>query len=72
MAQKPLDAVSSNGEAQEGRLSALIHCSLEARSLLSSHFEFLPDKVQEGLQSDSGANTHSFSSSPPATFRFSR
>ena len=49
VAQKPPDAASSNGEAQERRLSAPIHCSLEAHSLLSSHFEFLPDidKAQE-------------------------
>ena len=32
------------------RLSASIHCSLEhTESLLSSHFEFLPDKAQEWL-----------------------
>ena len=46
MAQKTPDATSSNGEAQERRLSAPIHCSFEAHSLLSSHFQFLPDNVQ--------------------------
>ena len=46
----PPDSESLNGEAQERRLSAPIHCSLEhTESLLSSHFEFLPDKAQEWL-----------------------
>ena len=47
VAQNPADAASSNGQAQESRLSAPIDCSLEAQSLLSSRSEFLPDKGQE-------------------------
>ena len=43
MAQKPPNAANPNGEAHERRLSAPIHCSLEAHPLLSLHFEFLPD-----------------------------
>ena len=72
--QKPPDAACSNGEARERRLSAPLHCSLEAHSLLSSHFELIRHKLKDNYIVRFRPNTHSFSSSPPApaTFRSSR